>query len=332
MRIDTLVQAGCQYERIRTEGGMEHRTRRANHELERGREVLRITWIGIWVNLALGVLKISAGLFGNSRAVLADGIHSLTDLISDFAIIIGVRYWTNPPDARHPYGHKKVESLVSFFIGSLLAAAGIGIIVDALIRMGQAHEARLGGLLALSAAVLSIISKEALYRWTLAKGRFLKSEAVMANAWDHRSDAFSSIPTAVAVAVAFWFPALAVVDLFGAVVVALFILHTAWKICYRAVYVLVDGGPDEEVIELIREYSLRVPGVKDVHELRTRYIGQGLQVDMHVSIDASLSVREGDVIAHRLEDALQGSEAAKQIGAEIFDVLVHIDPWSPTTE
>lgn len=311
---------------------MEHRTRRVTHELERGREVLRVTWVGIWVNLAVGVLKISAGHFSNSRAVLADGIHSLTDLISDFAIIIGVRYWTSPPDAQHPYGHKKMESLVSFVIGALLAAAGIGLIVDAFNRMSQAHEAQLAGPLALSAVVLSIIGKEALYRWTLVKGRLLKSEAVMANAWDHRSDVFSSIPTVVAVAVAFWFPSLAVVDLFGAVLVALFILHTAWKICFRAVYVLVDGGPDEEMTERIREFSLRVPGVKDVHELRTRYMGQGLQVDMHVSIDASLSVREGDAIAHRLEDALQGSEAAKQIGAEIFDVLVHIDPWSPVTE
>ncbi len=295
----------------------------------RALEISRVTWVGFWVNVVLSVVKIGAGFLGNSRAVLADGVHTLSDLITDIAVLVGVRFWIHPPDEAHPYGHKRLESLVALTIGVLLAVAGVGIAIDAVDRMGEQGDAKVGSLLALFAALFSIVSKEALYRWTAAKAREIKSEAVRANAWDHRSDAISSIPIALAVAVALWFPAFAVVDLIGALVVSVFILHAAWKICQPAANVLLDKGADAEVRERILRVAAKVPGVKGAHDLRTRYLGQGLQVDLHVSVDGSLTVAEGNVIAHALEDTLYSEEAAEAIGVEICDVLVHIDPWLP---
>lgn len=308
---------------------MDFKNRMAERDRERMHGIFRVTWVGFWVNLFLTAFKISAGFMGNSRAVVADGVHSLSDLLTDLAVLVGVRFWMAPPDNEHPYGYKRLESLISFIIGGSLGLAAIGIVWDAVSRIGEQGDERVGSWVALTAALSSVVLKEILYRWTLKRGRELKSAAVEANAWDHRSDAIASIPTSIVVALAMWFPSLAVLDLLGAVLVAVFILHAAWKICVSATHVLVDGGVDAGVIAKISEFACRTPGVKDVHDLRTRYVGQGLQVDLHASIDAALTVGEGNIIAHALEDSLYTEEAENYIGLEIFDVVVHIDPWYP---
>ena len=304
----------------------------AERDQQRSHKILYVTWVGFWLNLILGVFKIVAGILGNSRAVVADGVHSLSDLVTDIALLVGVRFWMAPPDSTHPYGHKRLETLVSFLIGVLLGFVGFGIAWDSINRIGQQEGERVGSLLALFAALSSVITKEILYRWTAKKGCELKSDALEANAWHHRSDALSSIPISVAVAVAMWFPAWAVVDLIGAIVVAGFILYASWKICFSAARVLIDGGIDKEVQAKIVEYAIRTPGVIDVHDLRTRFVGQGLQVDLHACIDAGLTVGQGNEIAHALENSLYTADAAAFIGVEIFDVLVHIDPWYPEEE
>jgi len=298
-------------------------------ELDRRRssKILYVTWVGFWLNLILSVFKIVAGILGNSRAIVADGVHSLSDLITDVALLVGVRYWMAPPDHSHPYGHKRLESLLSLLIGLALGAVGIGIAWDAISRIGRQEGEHVGSALALFAALFSVACKEILYHWTVKKARELKSGALEANAWHHRSDALSSIPASAAVAAAMWFPAWAVADLIGAIIVAAFILHAAWQICLPAARVLIDGGTDAVVLARIAEYAKRTPGVKDVHDIRTRFVGQGLQVDLHACIDASLTVGQGNEIAHALEDSLCTAEAAAYIGVEIFDVLVHIDPW-----
>ena len=308
---------------------MDGLNRIAERDVLRGREISRIIWAGFWVNVVLTTFKISAGLLGNSRAVVADGIHSLSDLLTDVVVIIGVRYWVAPPDEHHHYGHKRLESLISLSIGLLLAAAGMGIVFDAVSRMGNQDEERVGSLLALFAAFSSVIVKEFLYRWTIKRGAGLMSDAIVAKAWDHRSDAISSLPIVVAVAIALWIPALAVVDLLGAILVAGFILHAAWGICMSAVRVLMDSGASEAIHFRIAEFCGRLEGVRNVHDLRTRYLGQGLHVDMHVDVDADLTVSAGNEIAHRVEDALYTAEASEYIGLEIISVLVHIDPWRP---
>lgn len=304
----------------------------AERDRWRGSEILRVTWVGFWLNLFLSISKIMAGFLGNSRAVVADGVHSLSDLLTDIAVLIGVRFWMAPPDKAHPYGYKRLESLISLVIGAGLGLAGIGIAWDAIGRIGTHDSGKVGSLLALFATLFSVISKEILYRWTSMKARDLKSDAMEANAWDHRSDAISSIPVCIAVAVSLWFPSLAMVDLLGAILVAGFILYAAWKICTSAAHVLMDGGTDAAVSAKIVEYAGRTPGVRGVHDLRTRFVGQGLQVDMHVCIDATLSIGEGNEIAHRLEDSLYTADAAQYVGVEIFDALVHIDPWYPHDE
>ena len=311
---------------------MDRQSGMAERDRQRTHEILYVTWVGFWLNLILSVCKIVAGILGNSRAVVADGVHSLSDLVTDIVLLICVHFWMAPPDRSHPYGHRRLESLVSFGIGVVLGLVGIGIAWDAVSRIGQQEGERVGSLLALSAVLATIISKEILYRWTAKKGRELKSEALEANAWHHRSDALSSIPVSMAVAVAMWFPAWAVVDLVGAIVVAGFILYAAWKICLSASRVLIDGGSDNKVQTRIAEYAVRTPGVVSVHRLRTRFVGQGLQVDMHACVDAELTVGQGNAIAHALEDALCTAEAAGYIEIEIFDVLVHIDPWRPEEE
>ena len=288
--------------------------------------MLRVTWIGFWINLFLSGFKILAGFMGNSRAVIADGVHSLSDLITDLAIIIGVRFWTAPPDAEHEYGHKRLESLISLSIGIVLAIAVIGIALDAVGRIGHQQGERVGSLLALFAALLSAFSKELLYRWTKKKAVELKSDALEANAWDHRSDALSSLPIAAAVAVSMWFPAFAIVDLIGAILVAIFILYASWTICKGAVHILLDGGAGPEVHNRITGYVLKLDGVTGVHKVRTRYLGQGLLADMHVCVDGSISVARASEIAHHVVDALRSEDAQAQIGVDILEVLVHIDP------
>ena len=298
----------------------------------RGRKIRRVTMVGLWVNVFLTIFKIAAGIVGNSRAVVADGIHSLSDLMSDVVVVVAVRFWVAPPDELHQYGHKRVESLIALFIGVLLGAVGVGIVVDAVERMGNQGSEPIGGVLALSAALSSVVVKEILYRWTIKKGVELKSDAVEAKAWDHRSDAISSLPIVVAVAVAMWFPALAVVDLLGAILVAVFILFAAWKICVSAVKVLIDAGADPRTHERLVEYCRRIEGVKGVHDMRTRYLGQGLHVDMHVGVEPTLTVDEGNRIAHTVEDSLYTDEATAYIGTEIVSALVHIDPWRPDAQ
>ena len=301
----------------------------AEHDRGRAPGILRVTWVGFWINLVLSVFKIVAGIMSNSRAVVADGVHSLSDLVTDVALLVCVRFWMAPPDSSHPYGHKRLESLVALGIGALLGLVGLGIVWDAVGRIGHQDDKPVGSVLALIAVLSTVISKEILYHWTVKKGRELKSEALEANAWHHRSDAISSIPVFVTVAVVMWFPAWAVLDLIGAIVVACFILYAAGKICLGAVCVLMDKGADAEALAKITKYAMRTPGVKAVHDLRTRFVGQGLQVDMHVCVDPTLTVAQGNEIAHALEDALCSDEAAAHIGMEIFDVLVHVDPWYP---
>lgn len=291
--------------------------------------ISRVTWIGFWINAFLAAFKIAAGIMGNSRAVVADGVHSLSDLITDIALLVGVHFWVAPPDEAHPYGHKRLESLVSLSIGSILAVAGVGIAFEAVERLGKAHDGRVGGMLALGAALFSVVVKEALFRWTLKKGRELRSSAVEANAWEHRSDAIASVPVVIAVAVAFWLPSLAIVDLLAAIILSGFIEYAAWKICKPAVDTLLDKGADPALHQRILEFAGRAEGVKSVHRLRSRYLGQDLFLDLHICVDGNLTVAEGNAIAHDLEDSLYSKEAAGELGVEIADAVIHVDPWLP---
>ncbi|HCF61952.1 MAG TPA: cation-efflux pump [Myxococcales bacterium] len=285
-------------------------------------EIRRVTVVGMLVNVVLTALKLAAGIIGNSQAVVADAVHSFSDLATDLAVLVGMRFWSAPADDEHPHGHGRIETMVAAIIGVALGAAGVGIGYQGIVTIDEPH-AEAPGMIALAAAVLSIVSKEWLYRWTVSVGRKVKSQAVLANAWHHRSDAMSSLPAAVAVGVAALWPALAVVDHVGAVVVAGFILHAAWKITSPALGQLIDGGAPAPVRAEISAIVLATPGVRLVHAIRTRYVGSGLQIDLHIQVDPEMSVREGHDISEEVKRRLIGD------GPEVLDAIVHLEPYEP---
>lgn len=275
-------------------------------------------WIGLLVNLILAAAKLVAGMLGHSQAVVADAVHSLSDTVTDVALILGVRYWSAPADERHPHGHRRFETLITVFIGLMVAAAAVGIGWDAIASFGRPSHPP--SIIALVVSLLSIGTKEALYRWSVRVGRATGSSALVANAWHHRTDALSSIPVAIAVAIAMLDHRLAVVDQVGALVVSVFVLHAAFRIIRPALDELVDAGAPRAHRKELERLALDVDGVRAAHALRTRYIGSELAVDVHVEVDADLSVADGFEIARRVKRDLL------QRGPDVADVVVQIEP------
>ena len=282
-------------------------------------KVRRVGWVGLVCNLALAVAKAAAGIIGHSQAVLADALHSLTDSVTDIAVILGVRFWSAPADEDHPHGHGRVETLVTVFIGLVVGAVAVGMGVEAIRELKHEPEAVPTGI-ALGASLVSIGIKEALYRWTARVGREVGSPALEANAWHHRSDAISSIPAAVAVAVSIIDPEWAVVDRVGAVVVCLLILQVSWRILRPAVDQLIDAGAPAAERRRIEELALEVDGVEAAHAVRTRYVGSKLAVDLHVGVDGGLSVGDGHAIAMAVRQKLIAD------GPSVADAVVQIEP------
>lgn len=281
-------------------------------------KVRRVTCVGMAVNVAIAALKGFAGVAFSSQALFADAVHSLSDLVTDLAVVLGVRYWTAPADERHPYGHGKIEALVTLFIALALVIVAYELGAHAACSLASGRSAA-PELPALFFALVSVVSKEWMFRWTRRVAREVKSPALEANAWHHRSDAISSIPVAVAVAVAHVWPSLAWVDAAGAVLVALFILRVSWGVAYPALQELVDaeiGDMSAEVAALART----VAGVVDVHKVRVRRYGGAFAADLHVHVDAGLSVADGHAIGHLVSNALLASD----IG--VIDVVVHVEP------
>ena len=285
----------------------------------RERYVRKVTWIGLLTNIGLSGLKFAAGYFGRSQALIADAIHSLTDTTTDIAIIAGSHYWSRPADEDHPYGHRRLETLVTAFIGIMLVAAGIGIGWEAISTLHK-KQAASPGWIALYAAMASIVVKEVLYRWTAAVGKKIKSPALAANAWHHRTDAISSLPVLIAVGGALIFPTWSFLDRVGAVIVSIFILHAAIKIIWPAVSELIDAGVPEEIQKKIMGIASNTMGVREVHAIRSRYISSSIQIDLHIVVDGNISVREGHTIADSVEDNIIGGIP------EVLEVVVHVDP------
>lgn len=282
-------------------------------------EIRQVTVAGLVINLILTTIKITAGILGNSQSVVADGIHSLSDSATDVAVLVGLKYWNQPPDSCHPYGHRRIETMVTVLIGIALALAGIFLGKEAV------EKFRTGGYVVpaavtLTVAIISVVTKELLFRWTYRVGERLKSPAMKANAWHHRTDSFSSIAVALAIGMALIDPKWALLDPVAALAVGAFILQAAYKIATPALRELADAGADEKDLKKIEQIVLRVEGVKSVHALRSRFHGAGLQVDLHIQIDGGLSVREGHVISGKAKRHLI------EEGPDIVDVLVHIEP------
>ncbi|MBN1574426.1 MAG: cation transporter [Deltaproteobacteria bacterium] len=290
-------------------------------DLEHTKKIKKVTIWGLVVNVLLSVLKFVFGTIGGSQAVVADAVHSLSDIVTDVTILVGVRYWSKPADLTHPHGHRRLEVIVTMGIGVVLGIVATGILYNALVTLYRHHESS-PGWIAFWAAFVSIFSKEIVYQWTVRVGNRIKSAPLVANAWHHRSDALSSIPAALAVAGAAINPRWAFLDHLGAVVVSIFIYYAAFKIVRPAFDTLVDRGAPEEDVEKIRMLALNTKGVKAVHEIRSRYIsGISLAVDLHIEVDKGITVKEGHDIAKEVKRTLLKE------GPEVADVVVHLEPY-----
>jgi cation diffusion facilitator family transporter len=290
-----------------------------NGRSPRVRIVQRVTAWGMVANLGLAGLKFTAGLLGNSKALIADAVHSITDTSTDIAVLIGAPRWSAPADEDHPHGHGRIETLITVFIGLVLIGAAIGLGYNAVATLQSAH-AEGPGWIAFGAAIVSIMIKEALYQWNARVGQRVKSSAMIANAWHHRSDALSSIPVAVAVLGSKIQPAWTFLDHVGALVVSLFIFQAAWKIFWPALKQLTDVGASRGELAELYDTIKHIDGVRDVHALRTRNIGPGLQVDLHLQVDPELSVRDGHDLAGIAKNRLLKHD-------NVVDVLIHIEPY-----
>jgi cation diffusion facilitator family transporter len=281
--------------------------------------IRRVTAVGLILNLMLTAAKFAAGILGASQALVADAVHSLSDSFTDITVMVGAPFWLKPPDACHPYGHRRIETLVTISIGFVLLAAAVGIAWEAIeaIRSGGTRPP---AFVALVTALFSLGSKEWLFHWTVKVGRRLKSPAVVANAWHHRLDALSSIPAALAIAAAMLAPSLAFIDEVGAVVVAVFILHAGIKIIWPGISEVAEEGAPEEVVAAIRSIAESHVNVMDVHAIRSRRISGSLHVDLHLVIDGDISVRAGHAIAESVRQRLLSD------GPEVVDVVVHVEP------
>ncbi len=285
----------------------------------------KVTVWGLVVNLLLSIFKFLIGLISGSQALIADSVHSLSDSATDVAVLVGAPYWSAPADRSHPHGHGRIETLITALIGVMLALVGIGLGYHALATIGQPKDS-IPGWSAFIAALVSIGSKEALYRWNRRVGLQLRSSALVANAWHHRSDGLSSVPVAVAVLGEHIYPAWHFLDPVAALLVSILIFHAAYRIVRPALEQLCDVGVETETYHEILDLAREIDGVRTVHALRSRNVGSGWQVDLHVQVDAELTVQEGHDIAGRVKQHLL------EKGTEIVDVLVHIEPYLPDEE
>ncbi|MDE6741903.1 MAG: cation diffusion facilitator family transporter [Muribaculaceae bacterium] len=290
----------------------------------REKDIYKVTIVGTMVNALLVAVKFVAGIVGRSSALVADAVHSLTDFISDIVVLIFVRISGKPRDAEHEYGHGKFETLATMIIGVLLIGAGIGLLING---AKQVCDSLNGTVLpeptwiALAVAFISIVSKEILYRYTVKEGRKLNSDAVIANAWHHRSDAISSLGTMVGIGGAMFFgERWRILDPLAAVVVSFFIIKAGYDITKPAINELLEASLPKEQTDEIMKIIRSVDGVKGLHNLRTRKIGNAIAIDVHAKMDDELRLTEAHEIASRIEQAIR-----ERFGDESM-INVHMEP------
>jgi cation diffusion facilitator family transporter len=279
------------------------------NEVNREKEIYKLTLWGSLVNFLLLVFKFVAGFVGNSAAMIADAVHSLSDFITDIIVILFVRVSSMPKDENHHYGHGKYETLATAIIGVVLFAVGVGILVNAvetIIDFFHGKELAAPNIWALGAAAVSIVFKEALYQYTVYKGKNLNSNAVMANAWHHRSDALSSIGTLLGISGAMFLgEKWRVLDPIAAFLVSIFILKVAIELTKASLEELLEKSLPKKTQEKILNIIHSFPEVKSPHNLRTRHIGSNMAIEFHIRMDGNLSLNEVHEITKRMENALK---------------------------
>ena len=291
---------------------------------EREKAIYQVTWAGSFVNFLLVIFKFIAGILGHSAAMIADAVHSLSDFATDIVVLIFTRISNKPQDKNHDYGHGKYETLATAIIGIVLFAVGASICwngLQAIQTVWQGGRLPAPGMLAFAGAIISIVSKELIYRYTIHVGRKINSSAVIANAWHHRSDAFSSIGTAIGIGGAIvlgesW----SVLDPMAAVVVSFFIMKVAVQLLKPCVDELTEKSVPDEIEKEICLIAENTPGVSAIHNLRTRRIGNHYAIEMHVRMDGHLTLYEAHAKASVIENKLK-----EKYGNETH-VGIHVEP------
>ena len=290
----------------------------------REKEIYKITLWGSVVNFLLLIMKFVAGFVANSAAMIADAVHSLSDFVTDVVVILFVRISGKPQDEGHDYGHGKYETLATAIIGVMLLLVGLGILVNSvetIIDVINGKQLAAPGMLALIVAAISIVSKEALYQYTAHVGRKFHSKAVVANAWHHRSDAFSSIGTLVGIGGAIFLgEKWRILDPLAAFVVSIFIIKVAVQLVKPCVDELLEKSLPKELEDKILSIILSFPEVSKPHHLRTRQIGNNIAIEIHIRMDGSMTLREAHDRTRRIESALR-----EEFG-EHTHIGIHMEP------
>lgn len=292
----------------------------------RQKEIVKVTLIGTVINAILIVLKFAAGVIGNSAAMVADGVHSLSDFLTDFVVIVMLKISSKPCDEDHDFGHGKYETLATTIIGLLLILVGGGILWSGAVKiygfLVNEEQLESPGWLAFGAALASILMKEGIFQYTIAKSKNLNSEALVANAWHHRSDALSSIGTAIGIGAACllgnnW----AILDPLAAVVVSFFIFKVAVQLIQSSVNQLLESSLPKDIEDQIEEIVNSYSGVTEMHNLRTRQVGCNYAISMHVRMDGNITLYD----SHEKVDKIE-AELKEKFGQQTI-ISIHVEPW-----
>lgn len=284
---------------------------------EEQRQAQRSTWISVWVNLFLASAQVAIGVFARSQALIADGLHSLSDLVADGVVLFAARHSHAEADAEHPYGHARFETAASLAIGLILLATGVGMVWTAGVKLHDGQNLAAVHPLALVAALITLVAKEGLFRYMRRIGERLKSSMLIANAWHARADAASSLVVAVGITANLL--GYHSMDAVAAVIVGFMIVKAGWDFSVDAFHSLTDHALDPEEIARIHGTARAVDGVLDVHNLRTRRMGDWAVIDMHVEVGTHLSVSEGHYIAEQIAAQVKAAH-------RVAECTVHIDP------
>ncbi|MDF1759952.1 MAG: cation diffusion facilitator family transporter [Coxiellaceae bacterium] len=284
----------------------------------------KVTFVNAVVNLVLAVVKILVGWLGYSHALVADGLHSLSDLIADGLVFIAAKMGSQSPDEDHPYGHRRIETLGAIIISVVLISVGALIVLDAIGNLSRPPLHHAPEWIVMIVAIFSIIINEALYHYGKHYGKKINSQLLISTAWHNRSDAMTSVIVVVAVAGAMLH--VQHLDVIGALIIGLMILYAGGKMIWSCFRELIDTGVDDQMLQQIRSTINEVAGVVAVHQLRTRSLGGEIFIDIHIQVDPRISVSEGHYIGEKVHHHL-----VKTID-HVSDVTVHIDPEDDETQ
>ncbi len=278
----------------------------------------RSTWVSVVVNVVLSTTQIVVGVLAKSQGLIADGLHSLSDLVADFVVLFAAHHSRKDADAEHPYGHQRFETAASLVLGLLLLGVGFSLLWSAVGKLGAPQTIAAVHVSALWVAGAALIAKELLFRYMLAVAERVKSSMLVANAWHARSDAASSL--VVGLGIAGNLAGYPLLDPIAALIVGLMVSKMGWRFAWNALHDLVDRAVDEEELQAISQTLLQTPGVSGVHDVRTRKMGDMIVVDAHLEVDAMLTVEAGHNIAvHARQRVLQRHR--------VLNLMTHVDPW-----